>query len=248
MPPGPHRRGPRRPRPGRHLDARPRPRRRHRRHRQRGRRPAGPLRWTAGDDRQPHRHGAHGRSLRRQPRRPRRPGGARDPDRARHRDRAPVRRRLLHRRGGRPLPAGHARQPRLRGRHGHRGRPRHHRDRRRRRGRRARPHRLSGPVPVSRPGPACVRRTPHRAGAGPRGGGCHHRRRHRCAGHLLDRVHGDRPVQPRRHHADAPAPRRRLRRSGHRDPCAGTRDPDVLPAGRHGRPPRTGPRRRLPQG
>ena len=38
------------------------------------------------------------------------------------------------------------------------------------------------------------------------------RRRHRRAGHLVDRGHDHRPVGPRRHDADAAAPRRRLRR------------------------------------
>ena len=64
---------------------------------------------------------AHRRPLRRQPRRARRARGRRDARAARHRHRAPDRRRLLHRRGGRPLRARHARQPRVRRRHGARG-------------------------------------------------------------------------------------------------------------------------------
>ena len=38
------------------------------------------------------------------------------------------------------------------------------------------------------------------------------RRGHRRAGHLVDRAHDHRPVEPRGHHADDDAPRRRLRR------------------------------------
>ena len=49
---------------------------------------------------------------------------------------------------------------------------------------------------------ARVRRTAHRAGAGPRGRGHHHRRRHRRAGHLVDRAR--RSPGSRR----TPAPRR----------------------------------------
>ena len=80
---------------------------------------------------------------------------------------------LLHRRGGRPLRARHARQPRVRRRDGARGGARR-RGRRRRRPprRRAGPHRLrrAAAVPDGRRA-ARLRRAAHRAGADPRGRG-----------------------------------------------------------------------------
>ena len=102
----------------------------------------------AGDDRLAHRHGAHRWPLRRQPRRARRAGGARDA-RASTASTPAARsqRRVLHRRGGRPLRARHARQPRLRRRAGRGGGARRARRRRRRPPRRrAGPHRLRRPA------------------------------------------------------------------------------------------------------
>ncbi len=60
--------------------------------------------------------------------------------------------------------------------------------------------------------PARLRRAAHRAGSRPRSRGLRHRRRRGRAGHLVARAHHRRPVEPRRHHADGDAPRRRLRR------------------------------------
>ncbi len=66
------------------------------------------------------------------------------------------------------------------------------------------------PVPVG--ATPRLRRAPHRAGPDPRGRARRHRCRHRRAGHLVARAGVVRPVQPRRHDAHAPAPRRRVRR------------------------------------
>ena len=52
------------------------------------------------------------------------------------------------------------------------------------------------------------------------------------AGHLLDRIHPDRPVEPRRHDADADAPRRRLCRGGDRRLRAAARAGARRPSGR----------------
>ena len=60
--------------------------------------------------------------------------------------------------------------------------------------------------------PPRLRRAAHRAGPGAGGAGRHDRRGHGRAGHLVAGADPDRPVQPRRHHPDAAAPRRRLRR------------------------------------
>ena len=102
---------------------------------------------------------------------------------------APDRGRLLHRRGGRPLRARHARQPRLRRRAAARGGAR-----------RARPSTApasatswtrigyAGPLPCPGPAPARLRRAAHRAGPGARGRGHHDRRGHRRAGHLVEEL------------------------------------------------------------
>ncbi len=206
--------------------ARSRPRRDDRRDRQRRRHPCrhGPV-ARAGDDRIAHRHGAHRRSLRRHPRRARRPRGARDADPARRGDAAAGRRRLLHRRGGLALRAGHARLARVRRRTGAGGGARRARRRRRRTcRRRARPHRLRRPDAVpGRRRAARVRRAAHRAGPGARARGHHDRRGHRRAGHLLDAARHRRPERPRRHDADGHAPRRRLRgRGDHRRGARGS--------------------------
>ena len=80
----------------------------------------------------------------------------------------------------------------------------------------------AGDAAVPGPAPARLRRAAHRAGPGAGGAGRHHRRRHRGAGHLLAGADAHRPVQPRRHHADAAAPRRRLRRGRGRHVRAAT--------------------------
>ena len=67
-----------------------------------------------GDDRQPHRHRPNRRPVRRHPRRARRARGRARPRRRRRADPPPARRRLLHRRGGQPLRARHARVARVR--------------------------------------------------------------------------------------------------------------------------------------
>ena len=59
---------------------------------------------------------------------------------------------------------------------------------------------------------ARLRRAAHRAGPDPRRGEGADRRGRKRAGHLVDRVHGDRRLQPRRHDADAAAARRGLSR------------------------------------
>ncbi len=87
---------------------------------------------------------------------------------------------------------------------------RHRRRRRRGRRRGAAAHRLcrrSAGRPAERPR---LCRAARRAGADARGGRLRDRRGRRRAGHLLDRIYADRPVEPRRHDADADAPRRRL--------------------------------------
>ncbi len=167
------------------VDARPRPRRHDRRGGQRGRRARRARRPGAGHDRLPHRHRAHRRPVRRQPRGAGRAGGGGDAGRCRGHHAPPARRGLLHRRGGRALPSRHAGQPGLRRWHDGRGGARRRGDRRRPPRRRAGPHRL--PRRRAVPGrPALrLRRAAHRAGAGPRGRRHHHRCRHRCAGHLL---------------------------------------------------------------
>ena len=71
----------------------------------------------AGHDRQPHRHGAHRRPLRRQLRRAGRPGSRAGAERGQGHDAPADRRRLLHQRGGRALPARHDGQPGLCRRH-----------------------------------------------------------------------------------------------------------------------------------
>ncbi len=176
----------------------------------------------AGDDRQPHRHRAHRRPLRRQPRRAGRAGGGRDARAPRRAHPPPDRRRLLHQRGGRPLPARHARQPRVRRRAG----------RWRRRstsppstaptvGAELARIGYAGPVPC----PSAV--APHafvelHIEQGPV---------LEAAGIGIGAVTGvqgiswqeltiDGQSQPRRHHADGDAPRRRLRRRrDHRRSC-----------------------------
>ena len=171
------------------------------------------------DDRLAHRHRRHRWALRRQPRGARRTRGDRDPGDARHRDAPADQRRLLHRRGRRPLRPGHARQPRVRRRHGPRGGARHHRRRRRRpTRRRAGAHRLCRAVAVPGGiGSARLRRAAHRAGPDPRGRGCDDRRRRRRPGHLVDRVDDHRTFGPCRYHSDATTPRSRLRRRGDHD-------------------------------
>ncbi len=194
----------RRPRPRRDVDARPRPAGRRRRDRQRRRHLARRPHRAAGADRQPHRHRRHRRALRRHARRARRARGDRDRRRRRHRHRASARGRVLHRRGGQPLRARHARQPRLR-RAACRSRTRstpsaidgavlgdeldaHRLRRARRRARRVPPHAYvelhieQGPVLEAE--------------------GVDDRRGHRRAGHLVDRAHDHRPVEPRGHDPD----------------------------------------------
>ena len=81
---------------------------------------------------------------------------------------------------------------------------------------------------------ACVRRAPHRAGPGARRRRHHHRRRRRPAGHLVAGDRDHRPIQSRRHDADAPAARRRLLRRGDRHLPAAARARDGRRPGLHG--------------
>ena len=111
-----------------------------------------------------------------------------------------------------------------------------HGDRRAAPRRRAGAHRLRGSAAVPGPAAARVRRAAHRAGSGARSRGRDDRRGHRRAGHLVDRADDHRPVEPRRHHADGDAPRRRLRRG---------RDRGVRPPARR---PRWARRRSRPSG
>ena len=122
---------------------------------------------------------------------------------------------LLHRRGGRPLRARHARQPRVR--------------RRAWRSRRRSTSRAvddgarlgdeldrigyAGPLPCPAAAPPHAYVELH-IEQGPilEDEGVDDRRGRGRAGHLVDRGDDHRPVGPRRHDADAPAPRRRLRR------------------------------------
>ena len=208
------------PRPGRRLDARARPR---------GRAstasatcsacaPAREAR-RAGDDRLAHRHRAHRRALRRQPRRARRARGRRRRSNAA----GVVTRRPLvvafftNEEGarfapdmlgslvyvGRPAAGGGARRAVAI-------------DGKRARRRAARASATPAPRRCPRSSPARVRRAAHRAGPGARRRGHHHRRGRGPAGHLVAGDRDHRPVQPRRHHADAAAPRRRLLRGGDR--------------------------------
>ena len=84
--------------------------------------------------------------------------------------------------------------------------------------RRARPHRLRRRRAV----PGAARRTPSSSCTSSRARcsrrGHHDRRGHGRAGHLVDRADHHRPVGPRRHDADAAAPRRRLLAAA-RSPC-----------------------------
>ena len=64
--------------------------------------------------------------------------------------------------------------------------------------------------------PQAYRRAAHRAGPGARRRGHHDRCGREPAGHLVAGTEHRRPGQPRRHHADAAAPRRRLCRGGDR--------------------------------
>ena len=93
--------------------------------------------------------------------------------------------------------------------------------RRRRRGpprRRAGAHRLRRPVAVPHcAAPARLRRAAHRARPDPRGRGRHDRRGRGGAGHLVDGADDHRSVGARRHDADAPAARPRVRRRRDRD-------------------------------
>ena len=121
---------------------------------------------------------------------------------------------VLHRRGGRPLRARHARQPGVRGRDGARGGARRHgRRRRSATRRRAGAHRLCRADAVPGGGvPALLRRAAHRAGTDPGGRRHRDRRRRRRAGDLVDRAHDHRSVGACRHDTDAHAPRSWARR------------------------------------
>ena len=175
-----------------------------------GNRPAG----RTGDDRLAHRHRSHRRSLRRQPGRARRVGGGGDAGAARHRHRATVRRGVLHRRGGSPIPARHAGQPRVRRRDAARGGARRHGGRRRRTTRRrTRTHRLRRPLPC----PTAV--PPHRffelhIEQGPilEAEGVDIGVVEGVQGISWTEIHPPRSVGPRRHDADAAPPRSRARR------------------------------------
>ena len=198
------------------ADRRDRQRRRHaRRHRPDG---------GAGDDRQPHRHRAHRRPLRRQPRRAGRPGGGRDAGAPRRAHPPPRGRRLLHQRGGRPL-----RSPTCSGSLVYVGGLAVEEaldvaaidgptlgDELRRIG-------YAGPVPC----PAA--RSPHafvelHIEQGPvlEAAGVDIGAVTGVQGISWQRADHRRPVEPRRHHADGDAPRRRLRGGAHRGVRAGS--------------------------
>ena len=163
-------------------------------------------------------------------------------------DGAPDRRRVLHRRGGQPLPARHARQPRVRRRHAARGGAR----------RRAPSTTAPGSAtswPASATPARCRarRRVPPHAYVelhieqGPilEDEGVDDRRRRGRAGHLVDRADDQRPLGPRRHDADA----RCAATPGYvggvdRRACPRDRRRDGRRPGRHRRPLRGAPRPR----
>ena len=170
-----------------------------------------------GHDGFAHRHGAHRRSLRRQPGRARRARGRPDAERCRAHDAQAAGRRRFHRRGGCALPPGHGGVARLRRRDAAGGAVRHARHRRQgvqgRAGAYRLPRRCAGAaVPAAR-----VRRASHRAGPGARPRGHHHRRRRGPAGHFVDRGADHRSVESRGDDADADAARRRLLRGRDRN-------------------------------
>ena len=193
------------------MDARPRPRRHDRRDRQRDRHTGGARGRGAGHDRLAHRHRAHGGPLRRQPRCARRPRGDRSARGCGRHDTPTPRSGVLHERGRLALPARHDGIAHLCRGLGARGGARRRRHRRCDSRRRARADRLRGLAPVPRPRTRRVRRAAHRARPGARSAGSDDRRRRGRAGHLLAGAHDPRSVQPRGHHADGDASRRRLR-------------------------------------
>ena len=81
---------------------------------------------------------------------------------------------------------------------------------------------------------ARLRRAAYRAGPDPRRGEGADRRGRERAGHLVDRVHGDRRLQPCRHDADAAAARRGLSRRLGQSLRARARARDGRRPGRHG--------------
>ena len=100
----------------------------------------------------------------------------------------------------------------------------------------------AGPLPVpGGVGAARLRRAAHRAGTDPRGRGRDDRCRRGRAGHLVDGADDHRAFGPRRHDADAAAPRPGLRRRGDHDVRARAHQPPRRRPGGHGRPHRPAP-------
>ena len=198
----------------------------------RGHRP----RCAAGLCRQPPRHAADRRQVRRGARRARRAGSGPLAERSRHQDQASDRRHQLDQRGGNALCAGDAGVGRVR-RHPQAGlglRPQG--PRRQALRRRARAHRLEGRRAGRRAQAARVLRAAYRAGADPRGRGHRHRRRHPWPGPEMAGGAADRQGEPYRLDADAEAAQCRARHGArHRTRPRGG---DGLPARRRrrGRP------------
>ncbi len=91
-----------------------------------------------------------------------------------------------------------------------------------------------GPTEARGAETACLRRAAYRAGTDPRRRESADRRRRERAGHLLDRVHGHRCLQPCRHDADAAAARCGLSRGVGQSLRPQARLGDGRPPGGHG--------------